>query len=359
MGALSIEHRTNMGSVGMNVGMQSGFRFWLSRDDNLKTLPSKTSNASLASCTYSATHDFLSSFSCLDLLSMQTALNPQSAKTSALGVLDFQNRVCLEEPSAVKENRIQDQSIDAITWKSSSGIAIPSQQGSNISQPSSQIPSLFERLSADDGVAEFPSIGTFLDILQNCRTVSSLEYAKQAFLHLCHNGLEAQKNVGNYLVPILVECGAIDYAKQVFHRLEYRNEHSWTALIQGHVTFENYEQALTLYKFMHHELIEPSNFTIVFLLKACAHENDVEMGKFFHAEIAKRGTEEDSFVGSVLVDMYSSVDYFQKQDMRLIRCLYKIYFHGLNFNHLWVCGMGLCSRSISLHEGNGEELFVS
>ncbi|KAI5068840.1 hypothetical protein GOP47_0017185 [Adiantum capillus-veneris] len=300
MGVLSIQHWTNVGSE--TAGMQGFDR--LSRDDDAKPLSDNAFAASFASCTH-LSPDVTAPFSCFDALSVQKDLKLQSVPCNAFHVLDLENRVCLEEQSTIAKPSIREQLSDAITWQPCSGIAIPIQQGSNTSQLSRPFPSLFEQINVDDSPDEFPSIGTFLDILQSCRAVSSLMHAKQAHLHICNNGLEAQKDVGNYLVPILVECGAVDYAKQVFHRLMYQNEHSWTSLIQGHVVSGNIEQALTLYQLMLRDLIEPSNFTFVVLLKACAQANDVERGKFFHMAIAKRGVEQDSFVGSVLVDMYT------------------------------------------------------
>eukprot|EP00250_Pteridium_aquilinum_P002390 c12591_g1_i1 orf=1-624(+) len=104
---------------------------------------------------------------------------------------------------------------------------------------------------------------------------------------------------------MFVECGSMDIVWQVFNRLSYRNEHSWTSLIQGYIASEELEQALSLYQMMLFDFIEPSNYTFVALLKACAHVKDAGRGKFFHSEIIKKGTEQDSFVGSVLVDMYT------------------------------------------------------
>eukprot|EP00250_Pteridium_aquilinum_P004804 c15006_g1_i1 orf=2-625(+) len=104
---------------------------------------------------------------------------------------------------------------------------------------------------------------------------------------------------------MFVECGSMFDAHRVFHRLVLRKEYSWTSLIQGYVEGGECELATDMLQQMRNDCVEPSRFTFVALLKACAVMKNPVTGQEAHNDIAKEGFEGDSFVGNTLVDMYA------------------------------------------------------
>ena len=54
--------------------------------------------------------------------------------------------------------------------------------------------------------------------------------------------------MGNFLVPLFVQCGSISNAEQLFLQLNNRSDHSWNHLIQGYVDCGRLEQAIDAYK---------------------------------------------------------------------------------------------------------------
>eukprot|EP00250_Pteridium_aquilinum_P012069 c20491_g2_i1 orf=2-1279(-) len=165
--------------------------------------------------------------------------------------------------------------------------------------------SIDDDLSYLETTALLSSMNDLLCVLKKCRQKKELACARRAHFHACRYGLEAHPVLGNFLVPMFVECGCLSEGQQVFDKLAAQNEHSWTSLIQGSIEWGESQQAFSLFKRMEHYSVQPSSFTFVALLKACAIERCMEIGRELHAEITKQGHETETFVGNVLLDMYS------------------------------------------------------
>lgn len=154
-------------------------------------------------------------------------------------------------------------------------------------------------------LAELPSVDGLISILQQCREHKDLVLAKHVHARICDIGLESHKDVGNYIVPMFVECGSLSAAQEGFKRLPFRNVYSWTSLMLGYTHCEKWQHALDLYHEMKEERVHPSSYTLMSLLKACAGSKDAEKGQEIHVEIAQMGHERCLYVGSALVDMYA------------------------------------------------------
>ena len=150
-----------------------------------------------------------------------------------------------------------------------------------------------------------PPIRTLIRVAQDCRRSKNAEKSKQFYLRLCKHKLESHGDLGNYLVPMFVDCGSMDMAMSLFHRLSLRKEHSWTSLIHGCIQAGKPHEALSLYKKMQEEYVYPSKFTFTALLKACATLRMVAEAQELHVELVKKGLETELFLGSTFVDLYS------------------------------------------------------
>eukprot|EP00250_Pteridium_aquilinum_P010003 c19084_g1_i1 orf=1223-2404(+) len=165
---------------------------------------------------------------------------------------------------------------------------------------------LEEALGTWERSPELPSVDTFIHILQECRKVQKGTCAKRVHLLIHKSGLEAHIALGNHLVPVLVDCGCVPAAQQVFYRLSHRNEHSWTSLIQGFSECEETSHhSLSLFQGMQGECVQATSYTFLALIKVCMRMSSAETGQQLHKEIAKEGLERDPYVGSALVDMYA------------------------------------------------------
>lgn len=150
-----------------------------------------------------------------------------------------------------------------------------------------------------------PSMDSLVCILQKCRKKRSLAYARRTHRYLCKNKMETQRMLGNYLVPMFVDCGGLDDAQQVFNKLVHRNEFSFSSLIHGYTEKGDFEQALCLYGNMGEAGVLPSPYTLLSLLKVCGRLKSVERGREIHNWIMIFGLENENLIGNTLVDMYA------------------------------------------------------
>ncbi|KAF6173005.1 hypothetical protein GIB67_006381 [Kingdonia uniflora] len=80
---------------------------------------------------------------------------------------------------------------------------------------------------------------------------------------------------------------------------------SWTALISGCSQRENYCESLELFIQMQREGIKPNSVTISSVLRACAGLSLLQKGKEIHCVAVRNKCNEDIFVATSLIDMYS------------------------------------------------------
>ncbi|KAH7293530.1 hypothetical protein KP509_28G029300 [Ceratopteris richardii] len=149
-----------------------------------------------------------------------------------------------------------------------------------------------------------PSHDNFLCILLKCKRERSLGHLRRLH-HLISDSNTTFEALGNYFVPAFIECGCVQSALEVFDKLHYKNEYSWTSLIQAHTNSGDASLAFKFYARMLEEQVLPNSFTFVVLLRACVHLKCIVKGRELHCEAVKEGYELDQFVASILVDLYA------------------------------------------------------
>eukprot|EP00250_Pteridium_aquilinum_P014600 c22087_g1_i1 orf=558-3443(+) len=178
----------------------------------------------------------------------------------------------------------------------------------HVSEYPTVLESNWEMMSLRDAfsspVSGLPSIEDLICISQQCRRERCLAHAMSAYALTCDCGLEAHEALGNYLVPMFVDCGSVLNAQQLFNKLLYCNDCSWTCLIRGYTEAGDMHCALDLGQVMHDYGVHPSKFAFVALLTACVELKSIEKGRKLHAEIAEEGLETDAVLGNMLVNMY-------------------------------------------------------
>ncbi|KAH7438147.1 hypothetical protein KP509_04G002600 [Ceratopteris richardii] len=107
------------------------------------------------------------------------------------------------------------------------------------------------------------------------------------------------------MVSSLVESQCLDIANEVFNRVAYPSESSWSSLIIGSVRSKLAKQAVTLYETYKCTFSRPSVFTFVAILKACADLENAKLGSRVHDRIVENGLlEKNVFLGNALIHMY-------------------------------------------------------
>ncbi|KAI3812222.1 hypothetical protein L1987_16929 [Smallanthus sonchifolius] len=142
-------------------------------------------------------------------------------------------------------------------------------------------------------------------LLQTCTKSHSFNHGLQLHSHVIKTGLETDRFVGNSLLALYFKlCSDFTETKRVFDGLYYKDVVSWTSMISGFIRAGKPRFSLHLLKEMLGIGVEPNDFTLSSVIKACAELGDVNLGRGFHGIVFKRGFDTNHVIASSLIDMY-------------------------------------------------------
>ena len=208
--------------------------------------------------------------------------------------------------------------------------------------------SLEEALTLLEKSTELGPIETLIPIIERCRSTRNRGFSCRLYAYICKINVETYLSLSNHLIPMLVDCGNLAEARNVFDNLlrhdklsgcdkvsrsenmsECENvlgyhkiskldnvikcnklsiclaERVWTSLIQGYVDSAQYECAFVVFHTMQSNAVHPSIFTLQSLLKACARTKCCIYGLQLHLEVIYMENETNIYVAITLIDMYA------------------------------------------------------
>ncbi|KAE9591367.1 putative tetratricopeptide-like helical domain, DYW domain-containing protein [Lupinus albus] len=119
------------------------------------------------------------------------------------------------------------------------------------------------------------------------------------------NGFESLLFVQNSLLHMYATFGHTESAHQMFESMKERDLVAWNSVINGFALNGRPNEALTLFRKMSVEGVEPDGFTMVSLLSACAELGALELGCRVHVYSFKVGLRENLHVNNSLLDFYA------------------------------------------------------
>ncbi|KAI9122418.1 hypothetical protein K1719_006258 [Acacia pycnantha] len=119
------------------------------------------------------------------------------------------------------------------------------------------------------------------------------------------NGFETLLFVQNTLLHMYAACGETESAHQMFELMTERDLVAWNSVINGFALNGRPNEALTLFREMRLEGVEPDGFTMVSLLSVCAEIGALELGRRVHVHMWKVGLLENLHASNALLDLYA------------------------------------------------------
>uniref|UniRef100_A0A0E0E3J4 Pentacotripeptide-repeat region of PRORP domain-containing protein n=1 Tax=Oryza meridionalis TaxID=40149 RepID=A0A0E0E3J4_9ORYZ len=107
-------------------------------------------------------------------------------------------------------------------------------------------------------------------------------------------------------------AGQLDKARVLFNQCKEKDLILWTAMINACVQHGCFEEALTLFRGMQMQRVEPDRFTVVTLLTCCANIGALDQGEWIHQYAEQRKMKIDAVLGTALIDMYSKCGHIEK-----------------------------------------------
>ena len=153
--------------------------------------------------------------------------------------------------------------------------------------------------------AEVPSLDMLVFTLRKCRKEKNLRCARKVQTIAYESGFDSHAMLGNFTVPMFVECGSIEDAQQVFKQMPKSDLVTWNVMIAGYTASQLNEEALRLFQQMASRCLKPDELTFFSLLKACAGLGSLKEANGIHALIKRHGLPMTELLGNALVDMYA------------------------------------------------------
>ncbi|KAH7294648.1 hypothetical protein KP509_27G011400 [Ceratopteris richardii] len=156
----------------------------------------------------------------------------------------------------------------------------------------------------EQGFSTYASVYTSL--LQRCTENKSFAEGEQLHSWLVATGLESDSAVGAPLIRMYTFFGKTEEAWSVFSNLSKPNSFAWSAIISAYAKLGQIDEVFKLYTCMQNSTSELDGHGFTAVLQACSISSDIQWGRKVHNHIIESGWDKDIFVGSTLIDMYSS-----------------------------------------------------
>ncbi|XP_010255496.1 PREDICTED: pentatricopeptide repeat-containing protein At4g21065 [Nelumbo nucifera] len=149
--------------------------------------------------------------------------------------------------------------------------------------------------------ASFPSIFVSNRLLDDLSKSGRVDEARQLFDQMpCRDDFS-----WNTMISAYARLGRLTEARQLFDQTPTQTSITWSALISGHARQGDGLGALELFCQMRSDGLQPNQYTLGSVLRACSVSFMLRRGEQIHAHAIKTRFDLDIFVVTGLVDMYA------------------------------------------------------
>ncbi|KAI6706074.1 hypothetical protein NL676_009036 [Syzygium grande] len=149
-----------------------------------------------------------------------------------------------------------------------------------------------------------PDRTSLATILSSCAALEVLEFGRQVHAASLKVAGNADVYVASGLITMYSNCGKIELAKLILHKIPKLDLVCWNSMMAGLVLNSLDIEAAVLFNQMRQMEMLPTESSYGTMLSCCSKFSSSFYGRQVHAQIAKDGYARDVCVGSALVHMY-------------------------------------------------------
>ncbi|EEF41805.1 pentatricopeptide repeat-containing protein, putative [Ricinus communis] len=152
-------------------------------------------------------------------------------------------------------------------------------------------------------IADSVTVTSLLSAASNLR---NREIGKQTHAYLIRHGIKFD-GMDSYLIDMYAKSGLIRISQRVFenNNIQNRDQATWNAVIAGYTQNGLVEQAFITFRLMLEQNLRPNAVTLASILPACSSLGSINLGKQLHGVSIRYSLDQNIFVRTALVDMYS------------------------------------------------------
>lgn len=122
-------------------------------------------------------------------------------------------------------------------------------------------------------------------------------------------GLAHDSFIVTKLNVLYARYASLCHAHKLFEETPCKTVYLWNALLRSYFSEGEWVETLSLFRQMNANVVSteerPDNYTVSIALKSCARLQKLELGKMIHGFLKKEKIDNDMFVGSALIELYS------------------------------------------------------
>lgn len=147
---------------------------------------------------------------------------------------------------------------------------------------------------------------TMTALLSASSNLGNLEVGKQTHAYLLRHGISFE-GMDSYLIDMYAKSGSIYTAQRLFEQnyTHDTDQATWNAMIAGYTQNGLFEEVFTMIRQMLEKNVIPNAVTIASILPACTPVGSITLGKQLHGFAIRHSMDNNVFVATALVDMYS------------------------------------------------------
>ncbi|KAH0994492.1 hypothetical protein GBA52_018356 [Prunus armeniaca] len=191
-----------------------------------------------------------------------------------------------------------------------------------------------------------PNQFTLSSVLKSCSSLSDFRMGKGIHGWILSNGIDLDVVLENSILDVYVKCGAFDYAEKFFETMKERDTVTWNVMMGAYMHTGDMEKALDLFRRLPFKDVASWN-TIIYGLMRNGHETYalellsemveigppfdkvtfsvalvlasslyvLELGRQIHGRVLRFGIQNDGFLRTSLIDMYSKCGKMEKASL--------------------------------------------
>lgn len=151
-------------------------------------------------------------------------------------------------------------------------------------------------------------IYTFL--IKECTVVRDSEGALKIRAHIKRSIRNPDLSLINRLLLMLVSCGHLETAHQVFDEMPLRDFNSWASMIVAYLEIDEYEDVISLFVEMQNEIfmLKIPSWIVVCVMKVCVLTRNLALGKQVHGQLVKFGAGNDMDLSWSIINFYGRLN---------------------------------------------------
>ncbi|KAM5580176.1 pentatricopeptide repeat-containing protein [Rosa sericea] len=147
---------------------------------------------------------------------------------------------------------------------------------------------------------------TVTALLSAASNVRNLDVGQQTHAYIIRHGIEFE-GMESYLIDMYAKSGSVRIAEQLFKK-DYsvdRDHATWNSMVTGYTQNGLIEEAFVVFRQMLEQKLIPNAVTLASIFPACNPVGNIDMGKQLHGFSFRHYLDQNVFVGTALIDMYS------------------------------------------------------